>query len=258
LTPRQSDRSSKIVGWLFYAALIGLLILLSRGYHTLLLRLIGVMFGIGVFTFTYDRHRTLEGLALFACIGPLSLFVQGYQTLFLAIFTTIWGITALVFIYQMRQAWYPDERIGPLARRYTFRVLQLLAVALAYVLVRASINTLTGVDPGNFPTALATLTVLLALPMWLVIIPFVALVMSVAYGVIAYLARLRWTIGFTHLRGISPAGWAFRAGGAVSLMFASMITWGLLAEHPSVQRAARVIAALVLVATQFSYDETCA
>jgi hypothetical protein len=71
-------------------------------------------------------------------------------------------------------------------RRYTFRVLQLLAVALAYVLVRASINTLTGVDPGNFPTALATLTVLLALPMWLVIIPFVALVMSVAYGVIAH------------------------------------------------------------------------
>jgi hypothetical protein len=112
LTPRQSDRSSKIVGGLFFAALIGLLTLLSRGYHTFLLILIGVMFGIGVFTFTYDRRKTLEGLALFACIGLLSLIVQGYQTLFLAIFATICGITALAFIYQMRQAWYPDERIA--------------------------------------------------------------------------------------------------------------------------------------------------
>jgi hypothetical protein len=258
LTPRQSDALTRIVVGFFGFAPIGLLMLLVRGYHTLLLSLIGVMFGIGALTFTYDRSSTLVGLAMVAGVGILSLIVQGYQTLVLILMGVIFGIGALAFIHQMWHAWYPDEHIGPLVRRYTFRVLQLLAVALASVQVRASINMLTGVEPGNFPTALAALTALLALPAWLVVIPFAALVMFVVYAAIAYLAGLGREVGFTHLRGLSPGGWAFRVFGAVSLIFICSMAYGLPAEHPAVQRVARIIAASVLVATQFSYDQTCA
>jgi hypothetical protein len=158
----------------------------------------------------------------------------------------------------MWQVWYPDEHIGPLVRRYAFRVLQLLAVALAYVQARASINMLTGVDPSNFPTALTALTALLAIPTWLVVIAWAALLMLPVYLVTAYLASLGQRMGFTPLRGVSPGGWAFRVFGVVSLIFISLMAYGLPAEHPSVQRVARIVASIVLVATEFSYDRTCA
>jgi len=43
MTLGQSDVPAKIVGELFCVAMIGLLMLLARGYHTLLLILVGVM-----------------------------------------------------------------------------------------------------------------------------------------------------------------------------------------------------------------------
>jgi hypothetical protein len=128
--PRQYDRPTRIVRGLFLAAIIGGLMLLAWGYHTLLLILIGVMGVIAAFTVTYARRVTLEGLALVASFGLLSLIVQGYQTLVFVIIGTIFGIGALAFIYQMWQAWYPDEHIGPLMRRYGFRVLQLGPITL--------------------------------------------------------------------------------------------------------------------------------
>jgi hypothetical protein len=89
LTSRQTDVPKKIVQRIFGVAFFLLLIVLARGYYTLLLILIGVMFGIGAFTFTYDRSTTLNGLASTIAIGLLSLLMQGYQTLFLVIVLTI-------------------------------------------------------------------------------------------------------------------------------------------------------------------------
>jgi hypothetical protein len=258
LTPRQSDVPSKIVGGFFLVAFIGLLMLFAQGYHTLVLILIGVLFVIGALTFTYDRSTTLSGLALVASSGILSLIGKGYHTPFVVITIMIVGLGALAFLYHLWQVWYPDEHIAPLMRRYAFRVLQILAVALAYVQVRASINLLTGVDPGSFPAAQATLTVLLAIPLWLLVIPLAVLPMLLVYLGMAYIAGLRQAMGFIKLRGISPRGWAFRAFGAGSLYVACLLGFILPAGHASVQRAARIVAAYVLVVTQFSYDHTCA
>jgi hypothetical protein len=81
LTPRQSEVLARVVRWLFLIVPIGLLMLLVRGYHTIVLILVGVMFVIGALTFTYDRSNTLFGFAMVASMGILSLMVQGYQTL---------------------------------------------------------------------------------------------------------------------------------------------------------------------------------
>jgi hypothetical protein len=258
LTPHQRDVRTRVMMGILVIAWIGLLALLVRGYHTLVLILISVIFGIGALTFFYDRTSTLVWLAHFAAIGILSLMVQGYATLVLVIAGTVFSISALAFVYQLWQAWYPDEHMGPLVRRYGFRVLQLLAVALAYVQARGSINMLTGVDPGNFPTALAALTALLAIRAWLVVIAWASLLMLPVYLVTAYVAGLRREMDFTDLRGISPGGWAFRVFGVLSLVVICLMAFGLPAEHPSVQGAARIVASTVLIATEFSYDQTCA
>jgi len=64
LTPRQRNVLTEVVNGLFIVACIGLLMLLVRGYHTLVLILIGVMSVIGALTFTYARRATLEGFSL--------------------------------------------------------------------------------------------------------------------------------------------------------------------------------------------------
>ena len=220
LTPRQSDVPARVVGGLFCVAMIGLLMLFARGYHTLLLILVGVMCGIGALTFTYARSTTQSGLTIVACIGLLSLLVQGYQTLFLVIVLTICDIGALVFLYydgsHVWAWWFPDQPFNLTIKRWLRYLLQAVTAAFAYVQARVYINVLTGVDPGNFPTALTALAALNTLVMWLVVIPAVLVVMSVFYAVAMYVAGVREKIGLSETPGISQRRWGFRAFGAFS------------------------------------------
>jgi hypothetical protein len=247
---------------LFAVAFIGLLMLSGRGYHTLLLILIGVLFVIGALTYTYDRSTTLEGLALCASIGLLSLIVQGRHPLVLVIALTVLGIGTLVFLsYDGRHAWswwFPDEPFGPTVKRWLRYLLQAVAAAFAYVQARFYINELTGVDPGNFPTALTALAVLNTLVMWVAVLPSVMFVMAVVYAGMAYIAGLWGEIGLAEIGGISAGRWGFRAFGATCFMMMGLALALALALHPWSQRAGRVIASTVLVATEFSYDRTCA
>jgi hypothetical protein len=262
MTPRQSDVPAKIVGGLFFVAMIGQLMLFGRGYYTLVLILTGVMCGIGVFTFTYDRSKTLSGLTIAALIGLLSLLVQGYQTLFLVIVLTVWGIGALAFLYydgsHVWSWWFPDQPINPTVKRWLRYLLQAITAGLAYVQARFYINMLTGVDPGNFPTALTALAVLNTLLMWLVVIPTVFMVMSTFYALARYVASILEKIGFTETPGVSRRRWGFRAFGSISLAFIVMAAYGLPADTLFMQRAMRIFVSHVLVAADFSYDRTCA
>ena len=73
--------------------------------------------------------------------------------------------------------------------------------------MRVYINYLTGVDPGNFPTALAALTLLNAIVWWLL---FLGLIMLVTAGVYAgvyagliFMAGLRGEFGPAEIGGVS-------------------------------------------------------
>ena len=110
----------------------------------------------------------------------------------------------------------------------------------------------------NFPTALAALTVLNTFMWWLLILPGIVVVMTAMYMLIGYIAGLRGGIGLAEIGGISADRWEFRAFGAMSTMAIGLALAIVLAGHPWPQRAARIIATSVLVATQFSYNHTCA
>jgi hypothetical protein len=253
---------AKVMAGLSLITLIGLLMLLGRGYHTLLLVLVVVMFGLGAFTYTYNRRKTLEWLALVGAIGLLSLIAQGYQTLLLAIGLTICGIGALVFLYydglHVWSWWFPDQPFYTTIKRWLRYVLQAITVALAYALARVYINVWTGVDPGNFPTALTALAALTTLAMWLVVIPIVLMAMSALYAVVMCVAAVREKISFPEISGIAPRRWGFRVFGATSLAIICVAAYGLPANTLFVQRAGRIFATNVLVRTEYSYDRTCA
>jgi hypothetical protein len=262
MTPHRSDVPARVVWGLFTVAFIGLLALLARGYHTLVLILIGVMCGIGALTFTYDPSRTLEGLAIVASVGILSLLMQGYYTLLGVITLTSFGIGAIVFLSYDGQHlwhwWFPDQPFIPTVKRWLRYLVMTCTAALAYVQVRIYLNDLTEVDPHYFPTALAALTALNTLRWWLLVLLIVMLVTAGVSAGVAYMAKLRGQFGPAEIGGISARRWGWRAFGAFSLAVVSVALASALEEVPWSQRAGGLIATTVLVATEFSYDRTCA
>jgi hypothetical protein len=184
------------------------------------------------------------------------------QMVFLVIGLAILGIGTVVFLfYDGRHVWawwFPDEPFGPTVKRWLRYLLQAVTAALAYVQARFRINELTGVDPGNFPTALTALTALNTAVMWLVVLPCIMLVMAVVYAGLAYIAGLRGGINVAEIGGISSGRWGFRAFGAICFTIIGLALGLAITLHPRGQRAGRVIGTTILVATEFSYNRTCA
>lgn len=262
MTPRQRDVLARVMVWLVLLAPMGLLMLLVRGYHTIVLILVGVMFGISALAFVYDRSYTLWGLVLVANIGIVSLMVQGYHMLVLAIMSTAFGIGALAFIYYEApdawRWWFPDEPFGPTVKRWLRYLAQAVVVAVAYAHMRVYINYLTDVDPGNFPTALAALTVLNAIVWWLVVLGLIMLGTAVLYAGPALMAHLRGEFGPAEIGGVSATRWKRRMAGAGCLFVVIMLAIALPSDTPWMQRAARILVTNVLVFTEYSYNQTCA
>lgn len=204
-----------VVEGLFVIALIGLFVLLVRGYHTLVLILVGVMFGIGALTFLY------------------------YEAPY------VW------------RWWFPDQLFGLTVKRWLRYLVQAVVVAVAYVHMRVHINYLTGVDPGNFPTALAALTVLNAIVWWPLVLGLIMLVTAGVYAGLAFMARLRGEFGPAEIGGVSATRWGLRMAGAGSLFFVSILAIGLASDTPWMQRVARILVTNVLVFTEYSYNQTC-
>jgi hypothetical protein len=198
-------------------------------------------------------------------LDPADVQAFFQSPLFMIMLLTPFGIGALVFLYyegrQVWHWWFPDQPLGPTVKRYVLRYpLQASTAALAYVQVRIYINTLTGVDAGNFPAALAALTVLATILTWLLVFGVIMLVTGVVYAGVDVVAGVRGKLDHVKRRGLFVAGdrvW-LRAFGAVSVGFIFMAAYGLPADNPSIQRAIRTVVTYVLVGTQFSYDQTCA
>jgi hypothetical protein len=124
--------------------------------------------------------------------------------------------------------------------------------------MRVYLNYLTGVDPGNFPTALAALTVLNAIVWWLLVLGWIMLVTAGVYAGRALMAGLRGEFGPAKIGGVSATRWGLRMAGAGSLFVVSMLAIGLPSDTPWLQRAARILVTNVLVFTEYSYNQTCA
>lgn len=136
---------------------------------------------------------------------------------------TVFGISRLVFLcYEgpyLWRWWFPDQPFGLTVKRWLRYLGQAFTVGLAYVQVRHSLNLLTSVDPGNFPTAPTALTALLAVPTWLLVIGFFGDLLFVVYFGRAFLAGIRQELGLTDTRGLSPGGYLLRAFGAMLVGF---------------------------------------
>jgi hypothetical protein len=261
MTQRHRHALTGIMRGLSVIAPTGLLMLLARGYYILVFISIGVMFGICAFTFFYNRRETLVLFLLLAGVGYLALGMRGYYALALAIMGITFSIGALIFLYYeapyVWSWWFPDQLFGPTVKRWLRYIVQAAVVGMAYVHMRAYINYLTGVDPGNFPTALAALTALDAIVWWLYILGLIMLVTAAAYAGRAFMASWRGKIGPAEIGGVSATRWGLRIAGAGSLFVLSMLAIGLSPGMPWLQRAARILVTNVLVFTEYSYDQTC-
>jgi hypothetical protein len=188
-----------------------------------------------------------------------------------SILATAGGVCALAFLYDVWHRWYPalKQKLGPTGMRYVYGLLAMVISGLAFVLARTYINTLTGVPPLNFPTALTTLTTFALVPAAILAIALIAALIVMGYMVAIVIADIRERIQrfsqlIRSLLGLSPAqkraipiGRIFVNGvGAFWIFgFCCMLLAG---EVPGVNRVVRVVATYVLVHTEFSYDRTCA
>jgi hypothetical protein len=163
--------------------LLGLLLLLRGIGPAQLSRLLTVPCQIATF------------LLLGGLFGIALLLLSRHPIIFGSIFLPIIGVGALMFLYDRWHAWYPDQKLGPIVRRYAVRLLRIGAIGLAYAEVRRYLNELTRVDPGNFPIALTALTTLLTLPMWLAISPLVLELIVLWYVLRYYGARITRRLG---------------------------------------------------------------
>lgn len=180
---------------------------------------------------------------------------------------------ALAFIRWVWSRGYPalKQKLGPTGIDYVRRpFLWLLGMngpllVFAYISARASINTLTGVDPTNFPYALATLTALAMVPTWLTFIGVIAGIgCMVTIFVIPSLWRLyHWQQGRALLglplaqeRAVPTCRLIVNGFGALGIFGLC----GLLAtgEIPMLSQAVHTITTYTLIGTEFSPDRTCA
>ncbi len=181
------------------------------------------------------------------------------------------GVCALIFLYDVWHRQYPmlQQKLGPTGMRYVYGLLGIVIPGLAFVFARTDINTLTGVPPLNFPTALATLTTFALVPATILTIALIAALLVMGYMAAMFIADIRdWIQRFSQLirslLGLSPAqkraipiDRIFVNGIGAFWVFGFCCMF-LAGEVPGVNRVVRVVATYVLVQTEFSYDRTCA
>jgi TRAP-type C4-dicarboxylate transport system permease small subunit len=79
--------------------------------------------------------------------------------------------------------WYPKLKntLDSVLVRYVFVGLTFLAGVYGYIQARHYLNTLTGVEPSNFPTTLLTFTAIAILTAWIMLIGVCGALCSITY-----------------------------------------------------------------------------
>jgi hypothetical protein len=203
---------------------------------------------------------------------PLSIMLRivlpfVFHPIFLLALTCV---SSLAFIHWVWRRGYPalQQKLGPTGMRYMYGALVTATGGLAYVFARLYLNTLTGVDPGNFPKALTALTTFALVPASIFTIALIAALMSFGFMVAMVIAmgwseiqrysqQVRWLLGLplSQARALPVGRIMVNMLGAFGIIaFCSLLVEG---EVPPINHVVRAVAAYTLVVTEFSYDHTC-
>jgi hypothetical protein len=188
-----------------------------------------------------------------------------------------------IFIAKIWYKWYPriKQKLDPAIGRALFVVLNGIAGVYAHILARHYINTLTGVDPNNFPTVLLTFTGIAFLCAWLYLIAIGAVffftwylmwvmyirstgqrvwneirVLLVLIGLLAPKREPKRYIALQQRRD-SMRHHAVNVFGSVGIAFLCSLPPYIASQTPF-DRWVKMVASTVLVLSEFSYDRTCA
>jgi hypothetical protein len=183
---------------------------------------------------------------------------------------TLLSVCSLAFIHWVWRRAYPalQQKLGPTVMRYVYAALVAATGGMAFVFARLYLNTLTGVDPGNFPKALTALTTFAFVPASIFTIALIAALISFGLMMAMFIDMVwcelhnHWQQFRAMWRLSRPQAWFLPSWrimvnlfGAFGVMaFCAMLVAG---EVPPINRVVRVVAAYTLVATEFSYDHTC-
>jgi hypothetical protein len=219
--------------------------------------LFGLLFRIVIFLLLIYPFVIVFHAALPFVFHPIFLF-------------TFASVCSLVFIHWVWRQAYPalQQKLGPTVMRYVYKLLVIAIGGLAFVFARQYLNTLTGVDPGNFPTARIALATFALVPASIFSIALIAALIGFGFTVAMFIDMV-WCELHNHWQQFRamwslsrPQAWflpdwrimvnLFGAFGIFA--FCSLLVVG---EIPPLNRVGRVVAAYTLVFTEFSYDHTC-
>jgi hypothetical protein len=178
--------------------------------------------------------------------------------------------------FQHMDKWYPALKQKPYMTYVFLPVMNFILVIWAYALAYKYINSLIGIDAGNFAKALGIFTAFAMVPAWMMTIAIMAAVMAMVsmmampvldtlsrWGIIDLwywirnLPRVRSVLSLPSVekRELITTHLAGRMFGALGVF---VLCGLLLVGLPPVNRVVHVLAMTVLVMTQFSHDWTCA
>jgi hypothetical protein len=180
----------------------------------------------------------------------------------------LWGtflIGSAWFVWTITFRWYPvvKARFGLPRVIKVFVGLNALLWLPGFCFARYVLNSITGVDAGNFPTALWAFTLgsiayvwLLLIMLWLCLMSLKALVVMGGLGIWDKVRTSFWSLTKAERpQRPLPIGRHFMdLLAAVSII--ALI--GMGTGHPATSRTLDAVANLVLVGTEFSHDRTCA
>ena len=213
------------------------------------------------------KYRLIAGLQL---IGLL-IFAKVFLGLLLNPTwgpVVLWSIILLGcarFVWTITFRWYPvvKARFGLPRVIKVFLGLNALLWLPGFCFARYTLNSITGVDAGNFPTALWAFTLGSIAYVWLVLI-MLWLGLTFLKSIVMIGSLMSWDevrTSFWYLTRAErpqrplPIGRHFMD---LLAAFSIIALIGMGAEHPATSRTLGAVANLVLVGTEFSHDRTCA
>jgi hypothetical protein len=179
-----------------------------------------------------------------------------------------WGLILLGsarFVWTITFRWYPvvKARFGLPRVIKVFLGLNALLWLPGFCFARYTLNSVTGVDAGNFPTALWAFTLgsiayvwLVLIVVWLFLTCLKPIVMIGSLGLWDEVRTFFWYLTKAERpQRPLPIGRHFMD---LLAAFSIIALIGMGAEHPATSRTLDAVANLVLVGTEFSHDRTCA
>jgi hypothetical protein len=185
----------------------------------------------------------------------------------LSVVIIVYVVCTIIFIAEIWRKWYPalKQKLSPAIGRALFVTLNALAGILAHISARHYLNTLTGVDPNNFPTTLLTFTALAGLSSWIALIGIGAFIFGVVYMVgmvvLNVWEQFRILFSFKSLSVAQEPVVSIRRRivhlfGAIGIGCGCLLLLSIT-RQPPFTRIVNLAASIVLVGSEFSYDQTC-